>query len=334
MRDIVLTQRRELEKWKEETYVERHLTAPVGDSDLLKVIIGPRRSGKSCLAMHLLTAHVSHGYVNFDDERLVDLRNYDELVAAINAVYANPKVILLDEIQNLPRWELFVNRLQRQGCRLYLTGSNAHLLSGELATHLTGRHIPIVLLPFSFREYVSSLRKELTQSEKTEALRSYVENGGFPEPLVKDIDRTSYLRTLWDSIIYKDIVRRHRIRSVAGMEDLAGYLLANVSSEYSLNRLTEVTKCRSVHTVQKYIGHLEEAFLFFTLRRFSFKVREQARANRKVYCIDNGFPTARSFQFRSNTGALFENLVAIALKASSRTGDRALIQAAWNYVQT
>ncbi len=114
--------------------------------------------------MHLLTAHVSHGYVNFDDERLVDLRNYDELVAAINAVYANPKVILLDEIQNLPRWELFVNRLQRQGCRLYLTGSNAHLLSGELATHLTGRHIPIVLLPFSFREYVSSLRKELTQS--------------------------------------------------------------------------------------------------------------------------------------------------------------------------
>jgi hypothetical protein len=215
---------------------------------------------------------------------------------------------------------LFVNRLQRQGCRLYLTGSNAHLLSGELATHLTGRHIPIVLLPFSFREYVSSLREELTQSEKTEALRSYVENGGFPEPLVKDIDRTSYLRTLWDSIIYKDIVKRHRIRSVAGMEDLAGYLLANVSSEYSLNRLTEVTKCRSVHTVQKYIGHLEEAFLFFTLRRFSFKVREQARTNRKVYCIDNGFPTARGFQFRSNTGALFENLVAIALRRRQLEG--------------
>jgi predicted AAA+ superfamily ATPase len=243
------------------------------------------------------------------------------MIAAIDSVYGKPKYLLLDEIQNLPRWELFVNRLQRQGYHLYLTGSNAHLLSSELATHLTGRHRQIILFPFSFTEYISSLDTELTQAEMTEALRTYIEQGGMPEPLCRDVDRVNYLRTLWDSVIYKDIVKRHRIRSVAGIEDLAGYLLANVASEYSFTRLTEVTKCRSVHTVQKYISHLEEAFLFFSLQRFSIKVKEQARANRKIYCIDNGFVTACGFRFRDNTGALFENTVAIMLRKQQLEGE-------------
>ena len=204
--------------------------------------------------MHLVGSKPSRGYVNFDDERLADLRSYDELMAAIDSVYGNPKYLLLDEVQNIPQWELFVSRLQRQGYRLFLTGSNAHLLSSELATHLTGRQIPIVLFPFSFAEYVSSRGEELTQPEIAESLRTYVEQGGMPEPLLHDIDRVSYLRTLWDSIIYRDIVKRHRIREVAGIEDLAGYLLANVTSEYSLNRLAEVTKVRSVHTEREEHG--------------------------------------------------------------------------------
>jgi predicted AAA+ superfamily ATPase len=170
-----------------------------------------------------------------------------------------------------------------------------------------------VLFPFSFDEYVSSLGRTLTQSERVEALRTYLEAGGMPEPLVQEMDRVNYLRTLWDSVIYKDIVRRHGIRSVAGIEDLAGYLLANVTGEYSLNRLTEVTRVQSAHTVQKYLGHLTEAFLFFSLKRYSRKFREQARANRKIYCIDNGFVTARGFQFTDKLGALFENAVAVAL---------------------
>ena len=99
--------------------------------------------------------------------------------------------------------------------------------------------------------------------------------------MLRDMDRGFYLRTLWDSILYKDIVRRRRIRSVAGIEDLAGYLLANVAREYSLNRLTTVTRCKSVHTVAKYIGYLEEAFLFFSLPRFSFKAREKDHDDRR-----------------------------------------------------
>lgn len=313
LKDIILSQQRELAVKMRQRYVERRLAVRLGDNDLVKVVLGPRRCGKSSLAMHLIGNEPAHGYVNFDDERLTGLQDYDGLIAAVDAVYGRPKHLLLDEIQNLEQWELLVNRLQRQGYRLYITGSNAHLLSGELATHLTGRHMPIILFPFSFDEYVSSVEPTLTRPESVEALRTYVEQGGMPEPMFQDIDRVSYLRTLWDSIIYKDIVKRHRIRSVAGIEDLAGYLLANVTSEYSLNRLTEVTQVRSVHTVQKYLGHLSEAFLFFSLQRYSVKFREQVRANRKIYCIDNGFLTSRGFRFMDKTGALFENAAAVAL---------------------
>ena len=320
LQDVVELQRRELEARLREPYVERQLAIPLGDDNLVRVIIGPRRCGKSFLAMHSLGQTTSRGYLNFDDERLVSLTDFDQLIAAANAVYGNPKHLLLDEIQNLKGWELFVNRLQRQGLRLILTGSNAHLLSSELATHLTGRHLPFRLFPFSFSENLLTRGSTLTQAEKAEALRSYVQAGGFPEPTLRDLDQGFYLRTLWDSILYKDIVRRHRIRSVAGIEDLAAYLLANVAREYSLKRLTAVTRSKSVHTVAKYIGYLEESFLFFSLPRFSFKAREQARANRKIYCIDNGFVTTRTGQFAPDLGRLAENLVAIALHKRALDG--------------
>ncbi|MCY4483017.1 MAG: ATP-binding protein [Spirochaetaceae bacterium] len=320
LQDTVETQKREMHARLAERYIERDLGTPIRDDELIKVIIGPRRCGKSFLAMHLLGQRGSRGYVNFDDERLADVANYDHLIAAVNAVYDNPRNLLLDEIQNLPRWELFVNRLQRQGLRLILTGSNAHLLSSELATHLTGRHLPINLFPFSFPETLRADPGPRTGPEMATQFRRYSEAGGYPEPLLRDMNREYYLRTLWDSVLYKDIVRRRRIRSAAGLDDLAGYLLANVAREYSLNRLTSVTRCRSVHTVAKYIGHLEEAFLFFSLPRFSYRVRETAAANRKIYCIDNGFVTARAVQFSPDTGRLAENAVAVALHKRALDG--------------
>jgi len=318
--DALQTQKRELELRLSETYIERQVPARVEDSDLVKVVLGPRRAGKSFFAMHLLRSFGAFGYVNFDDERLVDLGDTDQLVAAIDSIYGSPRYLLLDEIQNLSRWELFVNRLQRQGYRLFITGSNAHLLSRELATHLTGRHIPILIFPFSFAEYVNAQDRELTQTEKAQSLRDYLEMGGLPEPLLKGIDRGAYLATLWDSVLYKDIVRRHRIRSVQGMDDLALYFLSNTASEYSFRTLANVTRCKSFHTVEKYVGHLEEAFLFFSLKRFSWKVREQSRSPKKVYCVDNGFVTSKGFQFSSNVGKLCENLVAIELKKRELQG--------------
>jgi len=334
IKDILIVQKRELEARFRETFIERRLSVPMdpGD-DRIKVITGPRRSGKSFYSGRLIKKTGAYGYVNFDDERLVAASDYDEIIGAVQAVYGNPAYLFLDEIQNLPGWELFVNRLQRQGFRLLITGSNANLLSSELATHLTGRHSAHVLFPFSFSEFLEGMAKPgislggpqfkhspLTETECREALDIYAEQGGYPEPLLKNLNLRDYLRTLLQSTLYKDIVKRFRIRSVQGIEDLAFYLLSNIAREYSLNALSRITKCRSVHTVDKYIRCLQEAYLVFSLPRFSFKVKDQVGLNKKIYCTDNGMAISAGFRFSPDRGALYENLVAVALKQEEIAG--------------
>ncbi|MDO9325727.1 MAG: ATP-binding protein [Methanoregula sp.] len=313
VRDIILVQQRDLQRTLGEAYIERETPISGSDSPLIKVIIGPRRAGKSFFAVHHLRGNRTFGYVNFDDERLTKLEDYDEILSAVDLVYDKPRALLLDEIQNLPKWELFVNRLARQGYDLMITGSNSHLLSTELSTHLTGRYLQTPILPFSFAEYLRLSPRELTTEEKVSALFTYAESGGYPEPLVKRFPSRDYLSTLFDSIVYKDIVKRFRIRSVQGIEDLSLYLLSNIASEYSYGSLARVTRSKSPMTVQKYLGYLEEAFLFFSLSRFSFKVREQVTSNKKIYCTDTGFVAAKAFRVSENRGKLYENLVAIAL---------------------
>jgi predicted AAA+ superfamily ATPase len=320
VRDIILIQQRDLNRMLTEPYIERATEIAGAGSPLIKVIVGPRRAGKSFYAIHHLSRNRKFGYVNFDDERLADLPDNDEILAAVDSVYGKPETLLLDEIQNLPKWELFVNRLARQGYDLVITGSNSHLLSSELATHLTGRYLQTTIMPFSFREYLSLAPHELTAQEKASALYTYAQGGGFPEPLVKKFPGREYLATLFDSIVYKDIVRRYRIRSVQGIEDLATYLLSNVTSEYSYGALARVTRSKSPMTVRKYLGYLEEAFLFFPLSRFSFRVREQAAANKKIYCTDTGFVAAKAFRISDSRGMLYENLVAIELWKMQQQG--------------
>ena len=313
VRDIILVQKRDLQRMVQELYIPRDTEIAGGESSLVKVIIGPRRAGKSFFAIHQLSQVKNTRYVNFDDERLAGLTDYDEILAAVDSLYDKPQALLLDEIQNLPKWELFVNRLARQGYNLYITGSNSHLLSSELATHLTGRYLRTVILPFSFAEYLRLARHELTSQEKASALDEYARQGVYPEPLIKKIPARDYLATLFDSIVYKDIVQRFRIRSARGIGDLSLYLLSNIAAEYSYTSLARVTQSKSPLTVQKYLGFLEEAFLFFSLPRFSYKVREQVAANKKIYCTDTGFVAAKAFRVSENRGRLYENLVAIEL---------------------
>lgn len=319
--DIVLLQKRELESRLQETYVDRKIPVPWDlENDLIKVVTGPRRAGKSFYGIHLIQQTGSYGYINFDDERLAAIENYDEIISAVNNVYGHPRYLFFDEIQNLPRWEIFVNRLQRQGFRLLITGSNANLLSSELATHLTGRHLSFVLFPFSFGEVLAASAGERTGIEKMAALETYAEQGGYPEPLLKNIDRRDYLRTLLQSTLYKDIVKRFKVRSVQGIEDLTLYLMSNIAREYSLNALSGVTKCRSVHTIDKYIRYLQEAYLVFSLPRFSFRVKNQAGYNKKIYCTDNGLAVSAGFRFSEDRGVLYENLVAVALRKEEIAG--------------
>lgn len=320
IKEVLTLQKREIEAKLKEKYIERDQDIKL-DNDLIKVIVGPRRAGKSFFAIHFLNKQGKFGYVNFDDEKLVDVENYDEIIAAMNSVYDNPKFVLFDEIQNLPKWELFTNRLQRQGINLVVTGSNSHLLSKELATHLTGRHLLTNIFPFSFKEYLKFENKELITTEIKEKMSQYLLNGGYPELLSKRIELKEYLSNLFNSILYKDIVKRYKIRNSKQIEDLALYLISNIANEYSYNSLTKIGKIKSSHTIEKYLNYLEESFILFSLNRFSYKVKEQLSSNKKIYCIDNGFIQAKAFKLSPDLGRLYENVVACKLKKEEAEGN-------------
>lgn len=138
-------------------------------------------------------------------------------------------------------------------------------------------------------------------------------NGGYPEPLMKALDYTEYLQVLFDSILFKDIVKRYNIRQAGSLENLAVWLISNITAEFSLNSLSKQTQISSVHTIKKYVNYLEESFVFFTLSRFSFKVGEQQRSNKKIYCYDNGYYRAKAFHFSEDWGKLLENAIASEL---------------------
>jgi predicted AAA+ superfamily ATPase len=186
-------------------------------------------------------------------------------------------------------------------------------LGRELSTHLTGRHAQISIFPFSFKEMMKKEAKELTTTELKERLQRYLTFGGYPEPTMKNLDYDNYLSTLFDSILYKDVVKRYRIRFVQALDDLALYLMSNIAKELSNRSLARVTKIKSAHTVEKYLTYLEESFLLFRLNRFSYKLKEQVASNKKIYCIDNGLIHAKAFKTGSDTGRLYENAVASQL---------------------
>jgi predicted AAA+ superfamily ATPase len=316
LRDVILTQKAELEKTLNETYVERDIEPFSLEHNLIKVVMGPRRAGKSFFCLHTLNIQSKFGYVNFDNEALINIENYDDLIAEIKHAYLNPQVLFFDEIQNIPKWELFVNRLQRQGYNIVVTGSNSTLLSSELATHLTGRYIPTTVLTFSFHEYLKAKKAELnqltTQQQET-LLTEYLQSGGYPETITKKLDPTQYLSVLFDSIIYKDIIKRHNIRKGPDLERLAIYILSNIASDASYLSLAQAVGIKSSITTQKYINFLEEAYIIFTINRFSYKTK-QVGQNKKMYAYDNGLIEAKAFKASPNYGKLFENCVALKLK--------------------
>ncbi len=288
---------------------------------LCKVVVGPRRAGKSVQCFLALKAK-RFAYLNFDDENFLRLDDYDEIPAVLTEVYGDVDFYLFDEIQNLPNWELFVNKLQRRGCNLILTGSNARLLSRELGSALTGRHQMFTLFPLGLREFLRS--RQLAWDADTmclpqkrgsvlRATGEYLVHGGFPEVAVEGIEAREYLGTLLDAILYKDIVVRHDIRSPRLLTELCLYLLTNFARAYTFNSLKNAVGATSVATVEHYVSYLEEAFLFFSLQRYSFKIKETVRAPRKIYPVDNGLIAARARQVSADRGRLLENAVFLEL---------------------
>ena len=316
LKDIILIQKTELERTLTQSYIERDLQPFSLENSLIKVIMGPRRAGKSFFCLHTLRRLGNFGYVNFDDESLVKLEDYEDLLFEIKQVYRDPQILFFDEIQNLPSWELFVNRLQSQGYNIVVTGSNSKLLSKELATHLTGRHIPTTVLTFSFKEYLKATKTDLnslTTQKREEMLLEYLHSGAYPEAVLKNLNATQYLSVLFDSILYKDIIKRYNIRKGPDIERLATYLMSNLASEFSYLSLARALGIKSSMTTQKYCSFLEETYLIFTVSRFSYKTKQNSQ-NRKIYSYDNGMITAKAFQASPNYGKLFENCVAALLK--------------------
>ena len=322
IREVVLKQKFEKERFLTVSYVEREKTGFVRswlDSDLVKVILGPRRAGKSVFAFMLLKDR-PFIYFNFDDEIFAGniQVNTDELMKELHAVYGGIKTILFDEIQNLPKWELLVNRLQREGYNLIITGSNAKLLSKELATVLTGRHIPIEIMPFNFKEFLLARNYKVDyelmpipqkKGELLNLVEEYLIEGGFPEVIVKNLNSEEYLGILFDSILFKDVVKRYKVRFSSQIGDLTSFLVNNFSGYYSLRKLKEILSLRSVTTVEKYIEYLEEAYLIFHLERFSYKTGEKIKSPKKVYVVDNGYINAKAMRSSPDKGKLMENLV-------------------------
>lgn len=326
IKDMILRQKYEKEKIVKGNYVERKERSTAKkwlESDLIKVITGPRRAGKSVFAFMLLKES-PFMYFNFDDEsiRLRNEFNTDELIKSLHEVYGQSKIVLFDEIQNLPQWELFVNRLQRQGYNLIITGSNSKLLSKELSTALTGRHIPIEILPFNFREFLSAqhfdFKEEFLQipQKKGELLRlaeEYLLTGGFPEIVTKDLELKEYLRTLFDSIILNDVVQRYRVKYTSEISNIGTFLVNNFASLLSFRKIQNALSLRSITTTKKYINYLEESYIFFELSQFSTKAIERMKSPRKMYIVDNGYITAKSVRTSFDRGKLLENLVFIEL---------------------
>ena len=324
LKNTILQHKIEKEKFLSKKYILREnldFAKKFLEKDLIKVIIGPRRAGKSVFCF-LLLKNKKFAYLNFDDENLLKIKNYDEIIKTLLEVYGKVDFIMFDEIQNLQNWEIFVNKLQRRGYKLILTGSNANLLSKELATTLTGRHISVEILPFSFREFLKALkinfRKEHQETPEIKGsilnyLNLYLKKGGFPEITVKSLEPETYLETLFDSILFKDIVTRYNVRASQKLYNLATYLISNFACEFSFTKLKNILDFQSTNTVQNYLKYLEEAYLIFSLNRFSYKAKDQIKAPRKLYVVDNGFILAKAFQFSQDTGRLMENLVFIEL---------------------
>ncbi len=289
------------------------------------VITGLRRVGKSTLLAQIAQTHLPDDYffVNFEDERLLNFSadQFDRLHEALISLFGDRKIFLFDEIQNVPEWERFVRRLHDQGYRFIITGSNSSLLSQELGTKLTGRSLRYELFPFSFKEYIqfNGVEPPITTTLTTRARgtllkhsRDYLVQGGIPDAL--KYPALNILKTLYDDVLFRDIAARYRINNVKSLQELAFYLVSNPTSEISFNKLKTNLKLGSVNTVKKYIGYLENAWLFFTVNKYAHSVKEQQIAAKKIYSIDTGMLNSVGFSFSENIGKLMENLVFLHLR--------------------
>ena len=321
MKTIILNQRKERDELMSRSYLMRRSNQDADlllNNNLIKLITGPRRVGKSTQAL-LMLRDKNFAYLNFDNYSLLEAWDANLVLRMLDDVYPGYDYILLDEVQNLDAWDLWVSELYRMGKNLVITGSNARMLSSEMATVLTGKYLQVEMLPFSLEEFFDWNKlnlHELNPEHKTDSLAlidDYLRNGGYPEVVVSRQLTRSYLDTLFDSIIWKDVTKRHKIRNVTDLNNLAIYLVSNFCNPLSANELTTELGFSSVNTTKKYMDYLHEPYLFYYLSRYNNKLKLMNKAPRKVYVVDNGFVVSKAFSLSDNLGRLLENQVFVEL---------------------
>lgn len=325
---VLLDQKEELEALRNKSFCHRLEESQIDlNSNLAQVVIGVRRSGKSTLCFNALEkSKVRYAYVNLDDENLYGLtvKDMNDILQVLYSIYGNFTHLFLDEIQNIKGWHLFVNRMLRKGMQVLLTGSNSKLLSGELASHLTGRHHTIELLPFSFRDwcnYNGIATAPLTTKNMgilMGAFDKYLRQGGFPELLIER-NHTSYIDSLFHNIITQDIQKRFNVKYIDSLERLAGHLL-NISPTIIVkDKLQEQFGFKSHHTLGNYLSYLAQTYLICKVSKYSTKSRERSVAE-KAYAIDVAFMNKRENALAGeNLGWRLETIVYLELRRRIRT---------------
>lgn len=278
------------------------------------VLSGIRRCGKSTLLYQLLKKYGSPNYLNLEDPRLInfDLADF-ERVEDIFANHSGEAVFFFDEIQNIEKWELYIRRLVDRKKPVVLTGSNSSLLSRELGSRLTGRHLRYELFPLSYMEFL-----DLTGTlSGLESFERYMNAGGFPEYIKSG--NIQILQQLLIDILNRDIAVRNGIRNVKQLHELIIYLLSNTGKPFSLSNLQKSFQYGSVNTVKDFISYFEDSYLIFTIPRFSYSLRVQAINPKKVYAIDTGLLKANTIQFSDDRGRMLENLVFLHVRRKSQS---------------
>jgi hypothetical protein len=329
LKRIILDQH-ENNDWPE-PYIQRtaeNRLSKLGQNKEIIVLSGLRRCGKSVLLEHArrLRGSGNDYCFNFEDERLVTFGtdDFEVLHQTLISLYGVQKTFYLDEIQNIPAWELFVRRMYNAGCKIYITGSNANLFSEELGTRLTGRYIALDIYPISFAEFsqldVPLERQDFSTTEiglLKKRYAEYLELGGIPAYITNQ--DTEYLSSLYESILYRDIIARYKIGNPDALKKLVFFLASNCSKEIALSKLLgminnngEIIKSRT--TISDYCGYIENSFLCFFVNRYDDNLKAQQQAPRKVYFIDHALARILGFRTSEDRGRMLENIVFIELK--------------------
>ena len=303
----------ELNKNSAKRFVDEKSVSPL--PSFARIITGVRRCGKSTVVqMNFLKK--SAFYLNFEDTSLYgfDTKDFEILNEAIEKFSKENscKYLCFDEIQSVNGWEIFVHRKLEENYLVIVTGSNASLLSWELGTRLTGRHLDYEMFPFSFQEFC--VLKKLKVN--TNSFSKYLTQGGFPEAIKNESDEI--LQRLFDDILTRDIAVRHSIRDVRTLKILSLYLASNCGNLISGSKLSAQLGIKTNVTILEYLSYLEQCYLFFFVPKFNYSAKAQSINPKKVYCIDTGMIQSVTLSSNADMGRMLENAVFIELRRRTK----------------